>query len=122
MMIRVPEDTDPAKFLARYQLAEADAQFVSLNGATWLRLSDDVKLTEPPVFDAKDPPAELKTQEDYAAEIAAIVMPLGRVDQLEELKDKILRLAGALPAERREDGGGSRDNRPLDHGKPGKGL
>jgi len=104
-MYRIPGGSfDAAKFKDRYALTDQDFSVGLIDCTLYLSLSAEVKIADdPPLFDQPDPPAPLKTAQDYAIEIAQMLMPSGTTDEQAELTGKILRLAGQLPPENKVD-------------------
>ncbi len=96
----LPEQFDAEKFKRRYRLADSDFRAARINGQwnVWLFVPLP-RGTAEPIFDAPDPPPPLKTPEDYAAEVVALIAPDRSEAECAAMCDKLLRMIRERPSE-----------------------
>lgn len=91
---------DVAAFKRRYSLTDEQFQLSDLDGLVSVRVKRSIDLgTERLIFEAP-PPVIVKTDEDYARELIARLMPGATLEERSQAMDALLRLIGARPRER----------------------
>lgn len=96
---------DAEKFKKRYKLTDDDFSVVTVNGASTVRISENVKNPPlSPIFDPPDPipVAEVKTKHEYASELVELIAAALPKSDKDAIQDKLLRLTGELPPETKE--------------------
>ena len=92
-------------FLTRHSLLPEDLSVVVVNGAQFIRLKDPKKVAEiraqDVIFDPPEPPIvpEVKTKQEYAAELLDVIAPGLKADEKDMALDKLLRVTGERPLE-----------------------